>query len=725
MYTDIRQSKIFSEFLAYHRHIMEISKADKRIPEISLDQAYDLLLKMKPLVKDFFSITPLHYLNGGERTINHFRVIVNAVLNDVQNFALYELNVVHAAILYKGHSKPKHNDRSYRTISTCPFIAKCIDSYVGDLSQDNWDSLKEETQFQAKGLSHEHSALLLTEAIHHAVHVQHQPAFCLYLDARSAFDRVVHEILIRRFSLDGTTDASLVYLDQRLAHRKTVIEWEKELLTPIDDEQGVEQGGIKSGELYKIYNNEQLNIAQNSPFGISIGDSNIAAIGQAYDVVLISTDVYCLSFLLSLTMSYCAKYHVDLSHEKTKLQVYSPASLQKSVDYWATTAPLVIDDNFINFVDSAEHVGIVRSISGNQPHILNRISSHKKGLGAVLSSGLARHHRASPAASLQTEKLFGLPVLLSGVSALTLLEAEIDTLAHHYKQTLEGLLKVHKKTPEPFVFFISGSLPLRGLLHLRQLGHFGMICRLENNILNKIARHLLITSPDSSKSWFIQIKDICQQYQLPHPLQLLESPPSKEAFKELTKQKVHKFWETKLRNDAAPLDSLAFFKPQNMSLSTPHPIITSCGSNPYEINKAIIQLKLLSGRYRSDSLLSHFQPSNQPTCQLKCDKPEAKGDVHHLLLVCSALTTRRSVLFEFWDSISSKHPACSPIVNTFRSGPQAQLLQFLLDCSALPAVRHLAKIHREDIYILFYKMTRTFCYSIHRERLKLLNRWRI
>ena len=86
-------------------------------------------------------------------------------------------------------------------------------------------------------------------------------------------------------------------------------------------------------------------------------------------------------------MSYCAKYHVDLSHEKTKLQVYSPASLQKSVDYWATTAPLVIDDNFINFVDSAEHVGIVRSISGNQPHILNRISSHKKGLGASVTRG--------------------------------------------------------------------------------------------------------------------------------------------------------------------------------------------------------------------------------------------------------------------------------------------------------------------------------------------------
>ena len=58
--------------------------------------------------------------------------------------------------------------------------------------------------------------------------------------------------------LDGTADHGLVYFDQRLANRKTIIEWDKELLSPIHDEQGVEQVGIQSGELYQLYNNEQL-----------------------------------------------------------------------------------------------------------------------------------------------------------------------------------------------------------------------------------------------------------------------------------------------------------------------------------------------------------------------------------------------------------------------------------------------------------------------------------
>ena len=37
---------------------------------------------------------------------------------------------------------------------------------------------------------------------------------------------------------------------------------------PIQDECGVEQGGINFSDFYKIYNNEQLNLAQESGFGV-------------------------------------------------------------------------------------------------------------------------------------------------------------------------------------------------------------------------------------------------------------------------------------------------------------------------------------------------------------------------------------------------------------------------------------------------------------------------
>ena len=109
----------------------------------------------------------------------------------------------------------------------------------------------------------------------------------------------------------------------------------------------------------------------------------------------------------------------------------------------------------IPFVDTAEHVGVTRAIQGNLPHIHKKIVSHRKALCAILSAGLARRHRANPLASLRAERIFGAPVLFSGMCALILQKSETDILESHVKQTVEGLLKLHKKTPAPFVYLIS------------------------------------------------------------------------------------------------------------------------------------------------------------------------------------------------------------------------------------------------------------------------------
>ena len=156
-------------------------------------QAEELLRAIRPSVTDFYSISALHYLNGGDPAIKHFQLLVNAVLSDIENFALSQLNTCHAIILFKGHGKSKTSDRSYRTISSCPFIAKAADKFIGGLEESNWDAAQAETQFQGKGLSHEHAALLLTEVINFSISTARLPVFCLYLDAKSAFERNPHQ----------------------------------------------------------------------------------------------------------------------------------------------------------------------------------------------------------------------------------------------------------------------------------------------------------------------------------------------------------------------------------------------------------------------------------------------------------------------------------------------------------------------------------------------------
>ena len=200
--------------------------------------------------------------------------------------------------------------------------------------------------------------------------------------------------------------------------------------------------------------------------------------------------------------------------------------------------------------------------------------------------------------------------MMSGLAALILRSSDIDLIEQHLRETLRCLLRLHEKTPRCVVYFLAGCLPGSALLHLRQLSLFGMITRLTGNILHTHARNVFNYSTVSPKSWFVQIRNLCCTYDLPHPQVLLVSPLSKESFKKLMKQKVTDYWEIKLREEARKLKSLLYFKPEFISLKCPHPIWTSAGYSPYNIAKATVQAIMLSGRYRFGALFRHWVKGN-------------------------------------------------------------------------------------------------------------------
>ena len=99
------------------------------------------------------------------------------------------------------------------------------------------------------------------------------------------------------------------------------------------------------------------------------------------------------------------------------------------VGYLKAVLPVNIEGEKLKFVDDAEHVGIVRSIHGNMPNILIRITAHTKTLAASL------HHRGNPAANLKLDEVYSVPVLLSGLGALVLNKSEVDILEIHHRET--------------------------------------------------------------------------------------------------------------------------------------------------------------------------------------------------------------------------------------------------------------------------------------------------
>ena len=233
---ELSDSEHFQEFSVDYQNIIELCKEGSAIPTLSEKQSFDLLQRMKPGVSDFHGLTINHFIFAGPPGWRHFNLLLNSLISNINITSIKEINVVHAIVLFKEHKKNRNLDRSYRTISTCIVVAKALDLYLRDLHKESWNLDKADTQFQGEGSSHDLAAVLLTETIQHSLYSLQEPIYVLYLDAKSAFDNVLREILIRNLFNCGTVGHSLIYFDNRIKNRQTFIEWEDQIMGPIHDQ---------------------------------------------------------------------------------------------------------------------------------------------------------------------------------------------------------------------------------------------------------------------------------------------------------------------------------------------------------------------------------------------------------------------------------------------------------------------------------------------------------
>ena len=298
---------------------------------------------------------------------------------------------------------------------------------------------------------------------------------------------------------------------------------------------------------------------------------------------------------------------------------------------------------------------------------------------------------------------------------------EVACIDQQFKRKLQSIIKLSTNSPASLVHFIAGSLPGTAILHLKQISLFSMICHLPGDPLYVYAQQVLVTS-SCSTSWFVQLRDLHLMYQLPHPLQLLQNPPAKLVFKKLAKSRVLDFWEKKLRDEGCLLPSLTYFNPNFMSLTNPHKIWTPAGNKPYEVAKARIQLLFLSSQYPCAKLTRHWSVENpQGICTFPlCQDHNLVESPEHILIHCPAyISTRLSMVllcYKQKDPIS--HFLISKLLFT------SNMMQLLLDCSALPLVIHNAQLHGEQVYNNLFYLSRTWCFALHRERMKRLNKWK-
>ena len=169
-----------------------------------------------------------------------------------------------------------------------------------------------------------------------------------------------------------------------------------------------------------------------------------------------------------------------------------------------------------------------------------------------------------------------------------------------------------------------------------------------------------------SKSWFLQIRALCQQYGLSDPLFLLKNPSSKSHFKEQCRLKVLEYWHKKLSSDVVALPSLRYFNPACLSLLRPHHIWTSLDGNPCQTKAAIIQALFLSGRYRTEKMRRFWSQNKLGYCLLEPrSNLKMVENCAHILLRCTALEEKRRRLYRMSSLLTADLPLLSAIIDAY------------------------------------------------------------
>ena len=140
----------------------------------------------------------------------------------------------------------------------------------------------------------------------------------------------------------------------------------------------------------------------------------------------------------------------------------------------------------------------------------------------------------------------------------------------------------------------------------------------------------------------------------------------------------------------------------------------------YEVGKAATQAVFLSSRYRSEQLCRHWSTNKLGVCLAPTCVNQGES-IEHILIFCPAYVRARERLKLLW--LSFEDPVIHDLVSNALLDHPEKFMQFLLDCSVIPTVISAAQLHGQIIFQSLFYLTRTWCFTIHRERLNLLNRW--
>ena len=461
------------------------------------------------------------------------------------------------------------------------------------------------------------------------------PLFLIALDAKKAFDVVSHPILFRKLLTDGTPRETVASIMSLYTDATDVVLWDGATSDPYEVHQGVRQGGIISTDLYKLYIRDLLEKLQNTNLGLTIGSVHLAVAACADDIILISPSKHAIQCLLDEAVLF-AKSHRYLLHPNKSVI----ASIRTK-----TPEDIKMYDGFIPTTEKLEHLGITRTLSGNNPMmkacVEDRINRMWRTAYLLMDVGLHGTNGLNPTASIKLIRTYILPRVLYGLEAVLLTRKEEDALETAYRKLLRQIQSLPQNTATEAIYLLAGCLPISAELDLQRLTLAGGVSRLpEENPLSIMARRQVELENPKSNSWFAQAIQMAERYGIDLQQNFLNPIPKEEWKKEIN-TRIKQHHQQSMISRAVVKSSMKHidWSGLNMETPSPHRIWTDSGNDPATMHHAAYRAKMLTGGYLLQATVSKSSGGKlSPACQLCMQEDE---EMVHLIWKCPVLEAAR------------------------------------------------------------------------------------
>ena len=677
---------------------------------------------------DVYKLTAEHLKQCGIGAKYVILRLINAILGEIYYLSCPQVKAGLGTAVHKGKKKTLNLSSSYRRITVTPQMGSIIDRFLDPMAERIFRKVQNSEQYGfTQGVSYLTAAVLRGECQRYALDTK-QTCFGVSFDGRAAFPSVDRDIQIRELYSCGESGDLLKYSKHTYENTVCRMKQNGKLSRQFREWKGARQGHKRASGHFKSYINPCLDTAISSDLGFYIGPICVCAACVADDTYILSNDPRKLQGLINIVGHYGRRYRLIFGADKTKVTI---TGSKHDIQYYQDVNIWSLYGEKLEVTENNEHLGlIVSGVNEELKNIDKNIKAARDTLFAFLGNIFSYKCKLSVSLQYNTWQVYIRPVLLSGLSALPIRPTVVTPLKSFHHKILRSVLKLSKYSPIAPLYFMLGELPIEASLHLGVLALFWNIWSNPGTKAFQVVKYLLKMADDSSLTWSVHVRLLCQLYRLPDPLALLSTPPwPKERWKSHTRVAVTSYHENLLRQRAVQNTKLKFFNVQTLGLSArPHPVV-AWARTTQDVATIRPHIKILSGDYLCYSNLA-LDRGIEPFCRLcqaaaPSDRCSDQGqqeqtpieDIIHLLTQCRATKDTRDryipdLLNHVADYIPSNHILFNPT--------HAQLTQFIFDGSSLNLSNdlHIPTHHPGFIYITKY--CSRLIYAIHRDRTKQL-----